>query len=785
MLAGASIVMAAVPAYAMAQAASDSSGLETVVVTARKRTEDLSKVPVAITALTSSDLQTKDISSFQDIANFTPSLEDDTAPPEGFRADRSFQTLIIRGMLPSEITNPTTSIFINGVSVPSDLMQNLDDAGQVEVLKGPQSAYFGRETFAGAVNVSPTLPSLTHFGGIFNGEVGTRESQRVNGSVDVPIVQDILGLRVGGYYDSHDGSYKNVYAPYKTLGDQETQSFHASLLAKPIENLTIKAYGIYLQDNDGPAATGVILARTGVNGQANCTVAGTPYVCGTIPNLNTALFPAQNLTITPAVANWFNNTGLGGVINPKDSVHNFGLKRVAYHADWTAEYTVPQIGVTMTYLGGFARDGYDEASDLFNGVANGVGFPFVIEQAQKAWSQEFRIATDPKAPIRGLVGVSYAQTNVQSGGGYIGALAAEEVSPQNPTESDTTGFFFSLGWDIIKNLTLTFDGRYQSDKEKALTLANVVQFQATSNDFLPRVSLQYNVTPTNMVYATYSEGVNPGTFNAGLNVLPAVSQAELAKNGAGSTVVQPEHLTNYEIGYKGHLFDNRLSVALDAYYDTWTNQLTPKTYVFAANDPANQYNVVGYAGYVPGNTSAATYNYVDNSSSSLAKGVEGQIDAKILKNWTLNLAGAITDTQYTALACLPSTCVPESTTISAKGKYLPDVPLYSLNIGLQYDGQLPLPEQVGWYIRGDYIYRAGIYIDPSNITKTPDINTINARAGIIWKNLNVEAYVINLTNDASPTASNASLNFSNGAYDMILTSLPQLITGGVRVRYRF
>jgi iron complex outermembrane receptor protein len=772
-------------APAASPTATSANTLDTVIVTARKRSEDLTKVPVAITALTANDLQKKDISSFQDIASFTPSLADDVAPPEGFRADRSFQTLIIRGMLPSEITNPTTSIFIDGVAVPSDLMQNLDDVSQVEVLKGPQSAYFGRETFAGAVNVAPTMPSLTHLGGNVQGQAGTRESYRVGGGVDIPIVQDKLAIRVGGQYDTHDGSYKNVYAPYKPLGDQETDSYHVAILAKPIDNLTLKGYFIHLDNNDGPAATGVILARNGVNGQANCTVQGTPYVCGVIPSLNTSLFPAQNLTITPPAANWFNNPGPGGVINPKDSVHNFGLKRVAYHGDWSAEYTLPQYGLTMTYLGGFARDGYNEASDLFNGFAGGAGFPFVIQQAQKALSHEFRIATDQKAPIRGLIGVSYAQTNVQSGGGYIGAFAAEEVSPQSPTESDTTGVFFSLGWDIFKNLTLTFDGRYQSDKEKAFTLANVVQFQATSNDFLPRVSLQYAVTPASMVYFTYSQGVNPGTFNAGLNVLPAVSQAELAAHGAGSTVVQPERLTNYEVGFKGHMFDNRVSVAIDYYYDTWTNQLTPKTYVFPAADPANPANVVGYSGYIANNTSVSGYNYVDNSSAALAQGVEGEIDAKLWSNWTLNLSGAVTDTKYTSYQCLPSTCVPYQTTFDAKGKYLPDVPLYSLNIGLQYDGQLPMRPDIGWYARGDYIYRAGVYIDPTNVTKTPDQNTLNARVGINWKDLNVEAYVINATNNNAPVAGNASLDFANGAYDVILTALPQLITGGVRVKYRF
>ena len=286
-------------ADAAATVATESAfAIEPVIVTARKRSENLLNVPGSVSALTSKDLEQRGIISLDDVANYTPGVTDDQANAGGARSDRSFQQIIIRGMNPSSTLNPTTSIFINGTPVASaDFVQNLDDIERVEVLKGPQSAYFGRETFAGAINVITRQPTNTWTGN-FSAVIGSRDTYNVTGNISGPIIANKLSVIVGGSYDTHDGSYKNAFDPSQTLGDQSTRSMHVGFTAHPIDNLTIKAYSEVFQDDDGPAATGILISSgAGAFSQGNCTVAGTPFFCGTLPGLISSVSPAQSTTL--------------------------------------------------------------------------------------------------------------------------------------------------------------------------------------------------------------------------------------------------------------------------------------------------------------------------------------------------------------------------------------------------------------------------------------------------------------------------------------------------------
>jgi iron complex outermembrane receptor protein len=773
---------------AQAQTVSNNQ-IQEVVVTARKRSEDVLKVPDAVTALTGTDIAVRGIETLGDLSNFTPGLTDDQANGGGARSDRSFQQLIIRGMNPSSTLNPTTSIFINSVPVGSaDFLQNLDDVQRVEVLKGPQSAYFGRETFAGAVNVI-TNPATNDWTGHFNAEIATRETYNVSGSVSGPIIADKLSLLVGGSYDAHAGSYINADNPGQTLGDQSTRSFHVALTATPFEHLSVKAFYTIFQDDDGPAATGILIATgAGAFNQGNCTVAGTPFFCGTLPSLISAVSPAQNTTVTPALAQFFANPG--GLLGPGEAVRGFGLKRDAYHADVNVEYDIPQTGLTLNYLFGYNSNRWSEVSDLSNidGTASGQypgypGFPFEVQNTAHDVSHEVRLTSDASKPYRGMIGFSYLDSFTEQGLG----LAPFGVAPTGLTESRTTGVYFSLAYDVLPQLTIDFDGRYQEDREIAYNVNGTTAASGTSRNFLPRVSVQYRFTPEVMTYFTYSEGVNPGLFNTQYNAIPTVSQNELNQLGvAGGLVVKPENITNYEIGVKGRFFDGRMTLSADIYYDKWTNQLNQESYNFAANDPANPYNVVGGLQYIPGNTSIYPYSYTDNSASSTPKGVE--VDAVLLPadHVTVNLSYAFNDTRYTAYNC-STNCLPYPA-FQAAGKYLPNAPLNSATLGAQYDNELNLFGQTEtWFVRGDFVYRDGVYIESSNTVKTPDIALLNLRGGISWKRVSVEGFINNLTNSKAYTSGFQDVNFGNFSFapTVVMVGLPQLITGGVVLKYRF
>jgi iron complex outermembrane receptor protein len=772
--------------------------IEAVIVTARRRAENLLSVPGSVSALTAKDVELRGIVTLDDVANFTPGVTDDQANAGGARSDRSFQQIIIRGMNPSSTLNPTTSIFINGTPVASaDFLQNLDDIDRVEVLKGPQSAYFGRETFAGAINVI-TRPAGNDLSGFFSAEVGTRNTLNVAGSVSAPIIADKLSVLVGGSYDAHDGSYKNAFNPSQTLGDQSTQSFHIGITAHPIDNLTIKVYSQVFRDEDGPAATGILIASgAGAFNQGNCTVSGSPFFCGTLPGLIRSVSPAQSTTLSTVVSNFLSNPG--GIIPANQTVQRFGLRRDGFHADVNVEYVVPNIGVTATYLASYNHDQWSELSDLSNvdgaptgqypgyngvGVPGILGFPFVVENVARDSSQEFRLTTDSTKRYRALLGFSYIDSWNNSALG----LVPFGVDGGGETQSETYGGYFSLAYDIFSSLTVNFDGRYQVDQETAYDATGAKTVEGKTHDFLPRASIQYRFMPHAMVYFTYSRGVNPGAFNTQYSTIPTVSQEALQTLGvAGGLIVKPEKITNYEAGIKGSFFDGRATLSADVYYDQWRDQLNLNTYNFAAADPANPYNVVGGPQYVPNNQSIYPYTYTDNSASTNPKGVEVEVNVIPVNHVTLNLSGAYNDTRYNEFNC--TSCNPYPTSgFNAAGKYLPNAPRFSFTGGAQYANVMNLfGGTESWYIRGDYIYKDGIYIQSSNTVKTPDINLVNLRAGISFNRFTVEGFVNNVFNNRSYTSGFQDVNFGNFSFapTTVMVGLPQLITGGVKLKYKF
>lgn len=778
------------------QAATSDVAANDIVVTARKRAESVLTVPVSITAYTGNDLETRGVKTMSDLAAFTPGLTAQNAATGGARADRSSQLFYLRGITPSSSIYPTVSVFINGTPIgAADMIQNLDDLDHVEVLKGPQSAYFGRQVFAGAINVV-AKPAGDKFEGNLSGEAATRNTYRASGSVTVPVIQG-LSFRIGGLFDKRDGSYENAYNPGERLGNQKTYGGHLAVTIKPSDNLTIKAFGTYFENHDGPPATGLILFQGTTFNQSNCTVNNTAYRCGNLPGLTNAS-PAQHTNFTAAQQAFFGNPG--GIIGKSDLVSGYGLARQANHEDVSIDWKVLDTGLTLSYLAGRNRDNYSEISDLsnINGAANGqypgyAGFTYLVEQREHDYSQEVRLASDPARRLRFLLGGSYLNVYRESINASVLPLAPQGT----PTISLTRGAFFSLAYDILPSLTLTAEGRYQWDTQKSLNLAHTaLLYRGTSRNFLPRVTLEYKPMPGAMVYATYSQGVNPGVYNGQYSTFPAASLAKLATVGASNTQLgAPEKLYNYEIGAKGRFFDGRLTLQLAAYYDKWKNQIQANSYVFTATDPANPFNIPGYSQYNAAlvNTRPLTYQYTAFASST-AKGLEGEAVIIPVKNVTVNFVGAINDTKYDKFFCAGGTLCPTypytsgsatATGFQADGKRLPYAPEYSATIGAQYGHSTSLFGATDFFARVDYIYRSSIFLDSTNIAKIPNSNTVNLRAGINFVHFEVEAFVNNVTNERAYTTGFNSSNFGNFFQPAVMVGLPTLITAGGRVRVRF
>lgn len=806
----AAIALSAAPAMAQdvaADAAADSGmGGGDIVVTARKTSESILRTPIAVSALDSSGLTARGVVSLNDLSTSTPGLNINNNAAG--RNDRSFQQLIIRGFTPSQATIPTSALFIDGAPVSStSAFSTISDPERIEVLKGPQSAYFGRNTFAGAVNFVTKMPT-NELSGSVAGMLGTRDNYRVHADIGGAIIDDVLLFRLNVDRFAKSGSWRNGLSG-ETLGDQRTTSGSALIVFKPVPDFTIKAMGLLSDDHDGPSANSQLSAVTVrdsagnvvLQNQSNCTVNGNATFCGVTPQL--ALRPSLNTTYDNFVRNFLANPR-GRVVSPEHGVQGYGLVRRYYHIHVSADYELPDTGLTFSTLTAFNKERYSQFADIDQygsilianntaqaGARSYYDYPFLVERVNRDFSQEARVSYDHGGPFHGTLGVSYLNAFSQGslGGGNGGLGVASFSSVSGATRNRTFGIFFGATYKFVQGLSLSLEGRYQIDKLSAYApptgfTANSDVFvprgfyagesqlvNATYKNFLPRVILQYDIDPSLMVYASWSKGVNPGQFNtAFLSFSTTVQQA--AANAGVSVRVDPEKVTNYEIGLKGKLFDNSLRFALAAYYAPWRNQINAIT--FTAND-------------APGSVPATQIiRYTANTGSVDMKGIE------LEGTWTLshivdvNFSGSINDSRINAYTN------PQVSGLSGitdfRGKQNPNTSRYSAALGVQYNGEIDADTR--WFVRGDYNFKSGVYADAANTVRTPDLHLVNARAGVDRGPLSLAFTVRNVFNNHTfVSIANANVLAPGVAgtapYNGLIVGLPELRTYALEAKFRF
>jgi iron complex outermembrane receptor protein len=255
-----------IAAQAQAQASGESTGLEEIVVTARRREEKLQSVPIAITAFTAADLTDKNISSAQDLTVFVPSLimNHNAGFGSGFSLRGQTASLgagpaVVAYFAEVPLVNGQTGIgTFQGGTGPGQFY----DLENVQVLNGPQGTLFGRNTTGGAVLFTPQKPT-NDFEGYGQATVGSYNWHEFEGAVNVPIVDDKVLLRLAGDVSIRDGYTKDVgtFFPGKDYDNRNYWAFRGSLVLRPsddFENYTI--FSSLYRDEHGP---GVILA--GIN----------------------------------------------------------------------------------------------------------------------------------------------------------------------------------------------------------------------------------------------------------------------------------------------------------------------------------------------------------------------------------------------------------------------------------------------------------------------------------------------------------------------------------------
>jgi len=197
------ISMSATPALAQNETAAEDD--DVIIVTATRRAQDVQDVPIAVTAVSPKQLENAGVVDVRDIAQVAPSFSTNSA-----QSSTRTPTFQIRGVGTAGNNlgfESAVGVFIDGAyqSRPGIALSEFVDVERLEVLRGPQGTLFGRNTTAGAINLTTKRPDLSEFGGFANATYGNLDLLSVQGAVNVPIVQDTLAVRVTGAYRERDG----------------------------------------------------------------------------------------------------------------------------------------------------------------------------------------------------------------------------------------------------------------------------------------------------------------------------------------------------------------------------------------------------------------------------------------------------------------------------------------------------------------------------------------------------------------------------------------------------
>jgi len=534
--------------------------VEEIVVTARKREESLQEVPISISAFSSRQMQERGITSNYGVAAFTPNFTTSQ------RVGRDLDRPTIRGMSnPGSRGEPNASYFVDGIFVARTISTaNTSSMERVEVLRGPQSAQFGRATFSGAVNYITRKP-----GNEFEGEVllrgGSSEEAMASAWWSGPIVEDKLLFLVSGAYDQYGGQWNNNLQPnsvfvngvqgtfltnnftdpdtgaeqndngdFSPLGEQETWDFLGKLTWTPTDATELNLKYSFTKGDDGHYPNNVFdtlncYLPTQANQAEDWYTTSPGAFCGAvtidgtenrknIPDLRNGLtvlqqfpapvdnLPAEKLTSAP--------------VEP-------GLRRETHRllGEWLQDIG----GWTSTFRASWSDDDFDSAYDLDHQQVRAVWglFGFNNEFETSDWSVEYSIETPVDRPVRAKLGVYYYdQELIDRQRSATGPLPVFDTEPgtafQDPRFQDiqNASIFGSVSFDLTDQWTLNFEARYAKDdkdiksgQRNTAGQSDPVTDSLSFSAFTPRVTMEYAATDDMNFYFLIAKGNKPGGFN--------------------------------------------------------------------------------------------------------------------------------------------------------------------------------------------------------------------------------------------------------------------------------
>ena len=509
----------------------DANGLQDIVVTAQRRSENLQRVPIAIDVASGTELAARGIVSTTQLAIVSPGLNiNETAG--------SFQPSL-RGIgTSSTVSENPVALFIDGVYIPQqrDGVRELEDIEQIAVLKGPQGTLFGRNATAGVIQITTKAPSF-YFGGEVHAGLDDYLTARVGG-----YVTGALSSNVAASLSANVVAQGNGYGRNYTTGSDTYQVLHDA------------------------SVRGKLLFRLGDTTEA--TLAGDysdskRLTAHLIPVPGTQLGFPNPYTTTPLTSVYDTYEGAGGYT----AVHGGGVSLTVSHE--TGSIKLVSIIAYRDITSNYQFDAIPVPQQLQ--VVQSTDSP------SRSFSQEFQLLSNQHGRFDWTAGLYYfnydngATPITRDLGGFLISPVTHVAQTLTYAIENTEAVapFGQFTWEFLPDTHLTGGARYTYERRK-LTDARVLAIDTTGatvsttnyggrTDFSDptfRAALDHRFSNAILVYASFNTGFKSGGFNS---VSPATAP------------YKPEKLKAYEAGIKSELFDRKLRLNAAGFYYDYTN----------------------------------------------------------------------------------------------------------------------------------------------------------------------------------------------------------------------
>jgi iron complex outermembrane receptor protein len=739
--------------------------LEEVVVTAEKRESTVQKTPISITAIEGVALQAHGITDMTTVAQQVPGISVKTAGPGQTEYE-------MRGLTSTGGESPTVGFYLDDAALtPAAMAQNgkavidpsLFDLNRVEVLRGPQGTLYGAGSMGGTIKLVTNQPDPHAFAGTLEGIGSSTTSgggfnHTENGMLNLPVVQDVMALRLVGTVKHVDGWIdRTVIDPFPVEVNNSTA--RGDVTSAPVVNQIRHSNSEVL---NGGRAT--LLVQP--NDRLSVTLAALTQSI-TQDGLNTIDSPPlkevhyQPFDVPEPFADTFNLYTL----TVKYDFDAFQLVSATTNWDRQQNQTQDISEAMQYYIGGFfgppsvwpftATGTVTEAGNTWFGFGPGT---ISEDDFTRQTSEEIRLTSKGDAPLQWLVGGFYSSYGATShvysfypatNDGFNADFGTNNLADNHRRLNiDQYAVFGEASYLLPNHFKATLGARYYNYHGDSATSVSGVSANGTS-DYLfgraqnsgitPKLNLAYIPDGDTTVYATMSKGFRPGGPNSPIPVPPCPGQSP--------TQFGPDSVWNYELGEKMRFLDGRISINGAVYYEDWTNV---------------QQQVAPGCGF----------KFTANAGKARAYGAELELAFLLAPGLVLSQNAGYTNATN-------STNVPLAGVVS--GDKLLDVPEWTANTSLSFT--TPLADTLNLVARLNNSYVGSIQDITFTRNTLPSYDIIALRVGVDDARWSAYLFADNLTNKMALLSDTGALSANIPILNRVATNQPRTI--GVDLTYKF